>query len=242
MIRIEFLFDWMERVSIMNVFVKKMKLVAGVCFAVGLIGCANQPPITHQPMTSRPIIEDVKQKSPSNGSLFSTNTYKSLYDTKKPMKIGDVLTIVITERTQANTQSNTDISKTAGFDASVSGIAKLPFKSFNGLGGTAESNQTFSGTGSSAINNAFNGSITVTVIERYENGNLLVSGEKQLAINQGMEFVRFSGVVNPDFISDNQVASGSVADARLEYRQSGVLNGANVMGWLGRVFMSVLPF
>lgn len=226
----------------MSVFAKRIIVLSSVGWIFGLIGCAQQPPITHQPMTSRPIIEDVKQKPQASGSLFSTNTYKSLYDTKKPMKIGDVLTIVITERTQANTQSNTDISKTAGFDASVSGIAKLPFKSFNGLGGTGESSQTFSGSGASAINNAFNGSITVTVIERYENGNLLVSGEKQLAINQGMEFVRFSGVVNPDFISDNQVASASVADARLEYRQSGVLNGANVMGWLGRVFMSVLPF
>jgi hypothetical protein len=38
----------------------------------------------------------------------------------------------------------------------------------------------------------------VTVIEVYPNGNLLVSGEKQIGLKEGEEFIRFSGVVNPE--------------------------------------------
>jgi flagellar L-ring protein FlgH len=75
------------------------------------------------------------------------------------------------------------------------------------------------------------------------NGNLLVSGEKQVGINQGAEFVRFSGIVNPTTITAaNSVSSTKVADARIEYKGSGYIDEAQTMGWLGRIFMSILPF
>ena len=58
----------------------------------------------------------------------------------------------------------------------------------------------------------------MTVIEVLPNGNLLVAGEKQIGINQGTEFIRFSGVVNPVTIqAGNTVSSTKVADARIEY-------------------------
>ena len=75
------------------------------------------------------------------------------------------------------------------------------------------------------------------------NGNLLVSGEKQIGLKEGEEFVRFSGVVNPSTISTaNTVQSTAVADARLEFKANGFVDTAQVMGWLGRFFLSVLPF
>ena len=89
----------------------------------------------------------------------------------------------------------------------------------------------------------FTGTITVTVIDVFANGNLLVSGEKQVGINHGSEFIRFSGVVNPNNItSANSVNSVQVADARVEYRGSGQIENAQNMGWLSRFFLNVLPF
>ena len=89
----------------------------------------------------------------------------------------------------------------------------------------------------------FTGSITVTVIEVLPNGNLLVSGEKQVSIAQGTEYIRLSGIVNPIFITPaNSIASSQVADARIEYKESGSISEAQVMGWLARFFLSVLPF
>ncbi|MGH8672017.1 MAG: flagellar basal body L-ring protein FlgH, partial [Burkholderiales bacterium] len=91
--------------------------------------------------------------------------------------------------------------------------------------------------------NAFTGTMSVTVIEVLANGNLLVSGEKQLALNQGTEYVRFSGVVNPTSITGgNTVSSTLVADARLEYRGTGYIDEAQTMGWLARFFLSFLAF
>ena len=106
----------------------------------------------------------------------------------------------------------------------------------------ASSANTLDGKGESASNNDFTGTITVTVIEVLANGNLLVSGEKQVGINQGSEFIRFSGVVNPTAINGNTVSSVQVADARLEYRATGYIDEAQQMGWLSRFFLSVLPF
>lgn len=220
---------------------KEIYIFAMVIGALAVSGCASNSPITHQPMSVRPQVEKRDKEVASTGSLFTKGTYRSLYDTKKPNRIGDVLTVVISERTQANTQSSTSLSKTNTVNNSINGLAGVPFKGLSGLTANAEGTQTFDGSGNSAINNAFNGSITVTVIDVYENGNLLVSGEKQLGINQGMEFVRFSGVVNPEWLDGGRINSSQVADARLEYKQDGVLNSAQVMGWLGRFFLSFLP-
>ena len=85
----------------------------------------------------------------------------------------------------------------------------------------------------------FTGSIAVTVVEVLPNGNLLVAGEKQIGINQGSEFIRLSGVVNPTFILvGNQVSSTTVADARIEYRGSGYIDEAQLKVLAGRIAKS----
>jgi flagellar L-ring protein precursor FlgH len=90
--------------------------------------------------------------------------------------------------------------------------------------------------------NTFNGVITVTVMDVLPNGNLMVSGEKQMLINQGTEFIRFSGVVNPRTVStNNTVPSTQVADARIEYSAKGYIDEAQQMGWLQRFFLNVMP-
>ena len=121
-------------------------------------------------------------------------------------------------------------------------ISGVPFKGVQGSSVAASSDNTFSGKGASSADNNFTGTITVTVIEVLPNGNLVVSGEKQVAINQGNEFIRFSGVVNATQISGaNTVQSTQVADARIEYRANGYIDEAQVMGWLARFFLTFMP-
>ena len=125
-------------------------------------------------------------------------------------------------------------------DAAISG---LPGKTFQGMELSAKSGINHSGKGEAAANNVFTGTITVTVIEVMPNGNLLVSGEKQVSIGAGTEYIRLSGIVNPYFISAaNSISSANVADARIEYKESGIISEAQVMGWLARFFLSTLPF
>ena len=83
------------------------------------------------------------------------------------------------------------------------------------------------------------GSVTVTVIQRLPNGNLVVQGQKNMRLNQGDELVQIQGIVRPaDINPDNTISSGKVADARIAYGGRGAIAQSNSMGWLGRFFNS----
>ena len=153
------------------------------------------------------------------------------------------MTIGIAETTSASTKSNTKASRSGSISASVPMVNGLPGKSFQGLSLEASSSNSLDGKGAAGANNVFTGNITVTVIEVLSYGNVRVSGEKQVSIGAGTEYIRLSGIVNPYFInSANTISSSQVADARIEYKESGVISEAQVMGWLARFFLSVLPF
>ena len=106
----------------------------------------------------------------------------------------------------------------------------------------ASSTNDFSGAGEAASTNNFTGTITVSVIEVLPNNYLVVSGEKQLAMTQGTEYIRFSGVVRPETVINNMVSSIQVADAKIEYKANGYIDEAQTMGWLSRLFMTISPF
>ena len=207
-----------------------------------LAGCASTPPTAvQQPMSVRPVQQAEIVAAP--GSIFQAQTGRGLFDDRRARHVGDTLTINIVERNTASATSSSSADRSASAGASVGAITGLPGKSLVGLGLDASSNNTFEGSGESAANNVFTGTITVTVVDVLTNGNLIVSGEKQVAINQGNEFIRFSGVVNPATVTTaNTVNSSQVADARIEYKGSGYINESQQMGWLARFFLNVLPF
>ena len=107
------------------------------------------------------------------------------------------------------------------------------------LGTGISGSRDFAGAGDSSQSNKLDGNVTVTVAEVLSNGNLLVRGEKRVTINQGDEFIQFSGIVRPaDIEPDNTVLSTLVADAKISYTGNGMLDEVNGNGWLARVFNS----
>lgn len=212
--------------------------------AVAAAGCSSLygTPATavHQPMTIRP--EPRPVPSTGTGSIYQAAYARPLFEDRRPRVAGDVLTINLAERTNAQKSSNASANRESSMAVGLTSLVKVPLAGLAGLNAAGESATDFSGEGAAAANNLFTGSISVTVIEVYPNGNLLVSGEKQIAINQGQEFIRFSGVVNPLTITPaNTVQSTQVADARIEYKGSGYMDEAQTMGWLMRFFMILLP-
>ena len=207
-----------------------------------LAGCAwNTPPATvHQPMTARPA--PPRDAYANAGSIYQSDTARlALFQDVRARWVGDTITIVLEEKTSASKKTSGAASRTGSTELAIPTWSHLPGNMNQAI--DANSNTEFEGSGNAASNNAFTGRLGVTVIEVLENGNLLVSGEKQVTINTGTEYIRFSGVVNPAFIRpDNSVSSLRVADARLEYRGTGYMDEATTMGWLSRLFMSVSPF
>ncbi|WP_163559794.1 flagellar basal body L-ring protein FlgH [Halomonas sp. NO4] len=209
---------------------------------LALAGCAQIPRasiVGEQEQLA--LVEPPPRKA--NGSIYQAHRgYQPLFEDRRPRQVGDILTIVLDEEVSAskNARSNADRDGSASLD-----LAQLPdaLETLSEYGFDVSGESDFSGGGGSQANNSFTGTITVSVLEVMHNGNLRVRGEKQIAINQGVEFIRFSGVVNPRAITgQNTVPSTSVADARIEYVGDGYISEAQHMGWLQRFFLNVSPF
>jgi flagellar L-ring protein precursor FlgH len=213
--------------------------LVGVLLA--LVGCGSTPSsIVQQPTTARP--QALPVQTASNGTIYQAATYRPMFEDRRARHVGDTLMITINEKTQASKKASSTGEKTGEVDTSIGNITGLPLKMLQGLGVSATSSNTYDDKSEINSSNNFTGNVSVTVIEVLPNGNLVVAGEKQIALDKGTEFVRLSGVVQPDTIlAGNTVPSSKVADARFEYRTSANIDKAEMMSWLARFFLSVLP-
>lgn len=208
---------------------------------LALAGCGTTPSsIVEQPTTARPQVQP--SQVAANGAIYQNAAYRPLFEDRRARHVGDMLTIVISEKTEAGKEASSNGSKTGAVDSSISAVARLPLKTFQGVGVNAASSAAYDDKSALNSSNTFSGSVTATVTEVLPNGNLVVAGEKQIALDKGTEYIRLSGVVNPDTIqAGNTVSSAKVADARIEYRTSAKLDQAEVMNWLARFFLSFVP-
>ncbi|MDY7537984.1 flagellar basal body L-ring protein FlgH [Undibacterium sp. RTI2.1] len=206
-----------------------------------MAGCAVvPPPIIHQPMTIAP--QSAKPQRELNGAIYQSASYRPLFEDQKGRLLGDVLTISISEKTSAGKAGASSANKSGSTSFNVPSFLGLSSAITSNAGLSSTSSSKFDSAGAQTASNNFTGTIAVTVIDVLPNGNLLVSGEKQIAFDQGAEYVRFSGVVTPASISAaNVVASGQVADARFEYRSTARIDRAEVNSLLTRFFLSFIP-
>ena len=220
-----------------------------ILITLSLVGCSQLP--------KKALVEgdtSIVPKMPeivnTSGSIYQASQpssfgYQPMFEDRRPRNIGDVLTIVLQENVSASKSSSINAGRNGGVNLGVKTIPHF----LDGLvgGGKVDTDisgsNDFKGSGGANAKNTFSGTITVTVQDVMINGNLKVIGEKQIAINQGTEFIRFSGVVNPRTISgSNTVISTQVADARIEYVGNGYIDEAQTMGWLQRLFFNLSPF
>ena len=211
-----------------------------------LTGCSiSRPPTSiHQPMTAKPVANRVVA---ADGGIFHAgNNERPLFEDVRARNVGDILTITLAEQTSGTRQSSGGSSNASTVSYSSPSMTRNATNVLNPFTVNGSTNNKTALTDAGAGSDSLTGTITVTVIEVMANGNLLVSGEKQLGLNQSDEFIRFSGVVYPASISTfNTVVSTQVADAHVEYKNAGamnqVVNDAKSLGFLGRFFQSVLP-
>ena len=188
---------------------------------------------------NQPLPVPMPAAAPQPGAIYASGF--NLFADLRARNVGDILTINLVERMQAENASSTSSTKASSVDTGTPTIAGRPVTS----GGTPifnneiESDRSFSGGSDSSQSNRLNGSLTVSVSERLANGNLVVTGEKWITINRGEELIRVTGIVRPvDIGPDNSIDSTQVANARIEYRGVGTLADSNHPGWLTRFFNS----
>ncbi|MGY1424038.1 flagellar basal body L-ring protein FlgH [Lysobacter sp. A289] len=179
----------------------------------------------------------------STGSIYAgtNNSGLRLFQDNKARNVGDLLTIVLIERTSSTSRAKTAVTKDSGFSLGAPVLAGVPV-TYNGqsiLQAEVEAGRDFNGAGDSTQSNRLDGEVTVTVVRELGNGNLLVSGQKQMRLNQGDELVQVQGIVRTaDIGPDNRITSDRVGNAQIVYGGRGTLARSNAMGWLGRFFNS----
>lgn len=204
-------------------------------------GCTSSSPFTEGYEPPLPIVSDAVPSTP--GAIYREHRGVLLFEDLKAGRRGDILTVRLKEQTVASKSASTSTAKSSS--------ASLTNPSFLGrtvtrdgaalLGGSLNGQTNFDGEGSSNQSNRLEGDITVTVVERYANGNLRIRGEKWVNLNQGREFIRLSGIIRAfDIEPDNSVSSTKIANARITYSSKGALAAANRMGLFARFFNSLL--
>lgn len=172
------------------------------------------------------------------GAVYSNAGFRSIYEDNKAKYVGDIVIVDLFENTNAIQAKSTSASRDDSVSVTVPSVGSI-----NGLNGAASGSKNFSGDGRTAASNLLTGTVTTRVIEVLPNGYLRVAGEKQLGINRQVETIRFYGVVDPYTLRPgSRVVSSNVADARVEYVGEGTIDNVQMMGWLSRVFLTVLPF
>jgi flagellar L-ring protein precursor FlgH len=189
-----------------------------------------------------PTFPVAEEPLPANGSIFQASRgYAPLTSGNRAAVVGDLLTIVLVERTQAvkTSTANTGRTGSIGLSPPVKGpLALFTPQDFN-MGGQS----SFDGKGQAAQSNLLTGEVSVTVAAVYPNGTMLVRGEKQLRLNQGDEYIRLAGLVRQvDIGADNRIASTRVANAQITYTGKGDIARASHQGWLQHFFSIVSPF
>jgi flagellar L-ring protein precursor FlgH len=185
--------------------------------------------------------DDADRPKALPGAIYAQGTDVTLWNNVTARNIGDTLTIRLAESTEAEKTATTTSSKSSKAELAGPTIAGRPV-TVNGvpvLEAGMDNSQEFAGNGAATQSNKLDGFITVTVFKRLSNGNLMVRGQKWVAINSGREFVRLQGIVRPsDIAPDNSVLSWRVADAYISYGGQGTVANASKPGWLFRFFNS----
>jgi flagellar L-ring protein FlgH len=219
-------------------------------FMLGLVASLAACAVTPSTVTN---VTPVNRPQPTahqaaNGTIFHNSAFRPIMEDLRARHIGDVITVILSERTAAGRSDASSNQKDGKLNDSVSGSLSgfgIPVPGYSGKGSAqVQTSDGVKETGTVNNSNNFSGNVTVQITDIDENGNYVVSGEKQLAFDKGVEYVRFSGLVFPYLVtSDNTVSSAQVANARVEYRSSDQLDTATVMRAFSRFFQNVImPF
>jgi flagellar L-ring protein FlgH len=209
---------------------------------IAITGCVMPPKQPDYSATWPDLPEDT---APTSGSIYRVGYDVPLFENSVAHRVGDTVTIMLQESTNASKSSTTGTKKSSSVDIEApTGIGSQITLQGAPIGLGLDKKSEFNGSGTSAQSNKLSGYITVTVAKRLSNGNLVVRGQKWLTLNQGSEFVRVQGIIRPvDIDPDNTVPSHKVADAIISYGGTGALADANTPGLLTRFFSSKwMPF
>ena len=191
----------------------------------------------------------------SAGSIWKRGTrrMKRIAIDDTACEVGDVITIVVRERSIIENDSTRTMDKTTSRKGATTGtldLANLIQQSvghqifdFPKLNLDFNSETKFAGDTGFESDRSVEDKITVTVEDVLPNGNLVVFGKRQREVEGDTQVVQVSGIVRPsDIAFNNTVDSDRIANFRLVYKGRGQETKFTRPGWLGRLLNWLNPF
>jgi flagellar L-ring protein precursor FlgH len=233
----------------------------------GLTGCAatrqTLPPVAEKTILKPEMqikVEPIPQPE-FQGSLYATgSSFDNFFIDTKARKVGDIVTVKISESSKATNSADTKTGRTSSLEAGIETLFgtedwyrdevldKIPSRlpkpdPFGNPSVKGSMSSDFDGSGSTSRSGDLTAYITCRVTQVLPNGNLYIVGSREVMVNNETQLIILSGVIRPRDINDsNVILSTFVSDAKIAYSGSGIVNDRQRPGWLANLLNSVWPF
>ena len=227
---------------------RRTAVVCSALLGMALTACTSvMPP---QAMTHSPQFEPVypvqnNRELMATGAIYVGRQSDSWFGKGRNFQVGDVITVLLNESTQAARTQNGTITRDSSNNLIPTGMQNYAaglggfMKGINLTGGSVSNK----GTGAADQQASLSGSVAVAVVEVMPNGNLVLRGEKQLALTEGSEIIQVAGIIRPEDVApNNTVQSRRLANAQIAYRGTGDLANATRAGWGTSALLKIWPF
>lgn len=178
------------------------------------------------------------------GSLWNQRGVRgSMYTDKVAAGVGDIVTIVVQEQSQISASKSSSTEKTSAVADQLRQLIETVTVNGATPGVDWESGNSFEGGGEIENTQSAQSQLSVMVVDRLPNGNLVIEGMRKVTMANEVNYAVLRGYIRPtDIRADNSILSSRVADAQIEFVAEGALTEAQRQGWLNRLYSFLNPF
>jgi len=234
--------------SLCHAYGRRVAVLDSVLMALSLTACTNVLPpqaLTHSPQFEPVYPVQNARETMATGAIYVGRQSDSWFGKGRNFQVGDVITVLLNESTQAARTQNGTITRDSSNNLVPTGLQNYGaglggfMKGINLTGGSVSNK----GTGAADQQASLSGSVAVAVVEVMPNGNLVLRGEKQLALTEGSEVIQVAGIIRPEDVApNNTVQSRRLANAQIAYRGTGDMANATRAGWGTSALLRFWPF
>jgi len=246
-------------------------VLVGLCALAGCSSILKKAPTTtvvsadSATVSAKNDTMDLYVRNPSEGSLWAPHNSRAyLFEDTKARNINDIVTVKISEISDASRDAKTKLTRKAGLKSKITKFFGSPLDfGMDNLWGKntdaatakerveqpfdpeidTDSQNSYDGSGATSRKDRIIAMLSAKVVEVYPNGNMMIEGRREVTLNNERQFIQLSGIIRPkDIGSDNVVISSAIADARITLTGKGVIADKQNPGYGHRFFDFIWPF
>jgi flagellar L-ring protein precursor FlgH len=163
------------------------------------------------------------------------NGFRSLFSDYKAVNLGDAITIIVVESSQAKNAAEKSTGRESKIGLGLSGNVgptNLPPASLD-LG----TRNDFKGGGTAKSSGMVRTKLSALIDSVLSNGLLRIKGSRKIVINDEEQMITIKGFVRTsDIRSDNTIYSYNISEAEIVFKSDGQINSVQSPGWVTKLF------